>query len=900
MPVTSQLYRLGLRLLPRDVRARHGEPMSAVFDDLTREARRRGGLRAVAGVAAAELVELGRFAVATRRGRIAPPRIDERALAAMLDRQGGSSMIASLMQDVRYAARLLGRSPGFTLVCVTTIALAVGANTAIFGVVHGVILKALPFDDPDRIVVLGHRTREGGMNSPDSVDSTTPGNLHDWTSGATAFESMGGFSPTERIVTVDGGAERIRGGLSVGALFEVLGRTAAEGRTLRASDDDPGAPPVVLLSARLARRLFGSAGAVERPLTINGTPHTVVGVMPADFAFFDYDYEYWVPARFDAAFRVNRDQYFLLGLARLKSGLSHEQAAVQLNTVMDAIRRDWPQFTQNAVAAVLPVKNVLLDGVERRLVVLMGAAVFVLLIACANLGNLLLARATTRQREMAVRHALGAGHARLVRQMLAESVLLSAMGGLAGLGVGAALLQVLVANLPQDLPRLSGVSLDVPVLLFTAAVSLSAGLLFGVVPAWQAARTSPMRALRDGTRVSGSGSYIRSGLVASELALALMLLAGAGLLGRSFVALLQVPAGFATERLLTFAASVPTATYASGAERTAFFERAAAEIAGLPGVRAVTFTTMLPVAGRGNGAWFNILDRPVPADQTPPAVPNRFVRANYFDVIGIPLVSGRTFTEHDGRDGANVVVVSASVARRFFPDRNPLGLRIYMGAPDNRVVPDSEIVGVVADVKQQGLDEERPEAVYVPHALQPTMPSFTFAIRTSTSPAELGAPVRDVLRRLDPGVPVVRLQTMDDILSRATAPARSSTILVGLFAGVALVLALIGVFGVLSYTVSQQTTEFGIRMALGATAPTVRRQVLGRGLRPVLGGIVVGLAGALGLAQFMRSLLFGVTPADPVTLFAVVALLVATAVGAAYIPARRATRVDPVQALRQQ
>lgn len=897
--MTRRLYRVALHLLPGPVRARHGAPMAAVFEALIGEARRRGGRTAVVRASVAELAALLQFAAAAWCGRPAPRRLDEGALMATQDVRKGSPMFTSLTQDARHAARLLARSPGFTLVAVATIALAVGANTAIFGVVHGVLLKPLPFQDPDRVVVLGHLPRTGGSGQA-TVDSTTPGNLYDWMAGATGFEAIAGFSPTERIVTVDGGAERIRGGLAVGALFEVLGRQPADGRALQLADDDPGAPPVVLLSTRLARRVYADQAAVGRALTINGTPHTVVGVMPADFAFFDYDYEYWVPARFDAAFRANRDQFFLAGIARLKPGVSGEQAAVQLNTVMDAIRRDWPQFTENAVAAVQPAKAALLDGVERRLVVLQVAAVCVLLIACANLGNLLLARASTRQREMAVRHALGAGHGRLVRQMLAESLVLATLGGTAGLAVGAALLRVLVAHLPESLPRLGGVGLDVTVLLFTAGLTLGAGLLFGLVPALQVAGTSPMGALRDGARVIGRGRHVRTGLVVSELALALMLLVGAGLLGRSFAALLQVPPGFAADRLLTFTASVPTTTYRTGAERTAFFERAATDIARLPGVDTVTFTTTLPVAGRGNGAWFNMIDRPVPADQTPPAVPNRFVRANYFEAIGIPLRRGRTFTDRDGGDGARVVVISESVARRFYADRDPIGRHIYMGAPDNRVVAESEIVGVVADVKQRGLDEERPEAVYVPHAAQPTLPGFTFAVRTAGDPALLGAAVRDVLRRLDPGVPVLRLQTMADLLAGASAPARSSTILVAIFAAVALALALVGVFGVLSYTVSQQTTEFGIRMALGASAQAVRRQVLWRGLQPVFGGVALGLAGALAAARFMRTLLFGVAPADPATLAAVVALLVATATLAAYIPARRATTVDPVQALRQQ
>jgi putative ABC transport system permease protein len=487
-----------------------------------------------------------------------------------------------------------------------------------------------------------------------------------------------------------------------------------------------------------------------------------------------------------------------------------------------------------------------------------------------------------------------------VRQVLVESVLLAAVGGLLGVGVGAVLLRTLVAHLPADLPRLGGVLLDWAVLAFSATVSLTAGLLFGLVPALQVSGASPMGALRDGTRISGVGGAVRSGLVVSEVALALMLLAGAGLLGRSFAALVHVPAGFAAERLLTFTATLPTAVYATPAERSGFFERAAEAIDRLPGVRTVTFATTLPVAGRGNGAWFNMLDRPVPSDQTPPAVPNRFVRANYFDAMGIPVVRGRGFTAHDGERAANVVVISASVAKRFFADRDPIGRRIYMGAPDNRVVPESEIVGVVADVKQRGLDEAHPEAVYVPHAMERRMPSFTFAVRTSADPAALAAAVRDVLRRLDPRVPVLRLQTMDDILARSTAPARSSMLLVSLFATVALALALIGVFGVLSYTVAQRRAEFGIRMALGASAAAVRLQVLGAAMRTVMVGVLVGLTGALALSRYLEALLFGVRPSDPVTLCAVVTLLVLTAVAAASIPARRATRVDPMEVLRQQ
>jgi len=887
------LYRAALRLLPSETRRRHGDAMAAVFAEQVRDARRQCGRWAVLRLAAAEFRALVRFAWSERR--LSPGSRQGRHPAWSPQPERNHSMMAAVAQDLRYATRLLRRTPGFTLVCVLTMALAIGANTAVFSVVNGVLLKSLPFVEPDRIVVFGHRAEGDGV-----LDGTTPANLYDWMSGVAAFEAAAGFAPTERIVTHRGVAERIRGGLSVGSIFSVLGREAAEGRTLTAADDEPGAEPVMVLSARLAERYFVDQPRIGQSLTINGTPHTIVGVMPHDFAFFDYDYEYWIPARFDAAFRGNRDQYFLVGVARMAGRTPRAQAEAQLDTVMASIRRDDPQFTQDAAATVVPIKQALLDGVETRLLVLMGAVAFVLLIACANLGNLLLARASTRQREMALRHALGAGHGRLVRQMLVESLLLAAAGGVAGLLLGAGLLPVLLGWLPDTLPRLKGIALDRTVLVFTIAVSTLAGLLFGAVPAVQLATGPPMPSLRDGARGSARGGLVRSGLVSSELALALMLLVGAGLLVRSFTQLVQVSPGFVADRLLTFTVSLPTATYATPVQRRAFFERAAEELAALPGVRSVTMTTTLPVTGRGNGAWFNIIDRPLPPAEKPPSVPNRVVRANYFEVMAIPVLKGRSFVPDDGLDGTRAVIISESVARRFFAGEDPLGRHIYMGTPDNRVVPDSEIVGVVADVKQAGLAEASPETVYVPHRLVPAISTLSFALRTTILPAAVSTVVRDAIRGLDSGVPIVRLQTMEDILGRATWLARSSMILVAVFAGLALVLAVIGVFGVLSYTVNQQTTEIGIRMALGASTRNVMVLILGHGLRPVAVGLVAGGIGALMLTRFMESLLFGVTPTDPLTFAAVALLLAATAATAAYLPTRRAINVDPVRALRQE
>ncbi|MGE0811853.1 MAG: ABC transporter permease [Vicinamibacterales bacterium] len=884
-------YRLALLAVPREVRAAHGEDMAAVFGALAADARRRGRL-ALARTLAAELVDLARLAATGRRLDPLQARLVDLDIAAARP-PGSHPMLSALVLDLRYAVRLLRRTPTFTFVSVSTIALAIGANTAIFTVFHDIVLKPLPFDDPARIVLFAERARDTGL-----FQTTTPGTIGDLMRGATAFTATAAFASTTRVVEVDGRAERLGGCLSVGDLFGVLGRAAADGRTLTPADDDPGAPPVVVLSTGLARRLFGAGSPVGRALTINAEAYTVVGVMPPDFAFFDFTDEYWIPARFDAAFRGNRDQYFLAGVGRLAPGIGIDGAEAQLNTVMDAVRRDYPQYTQNADAAVRPAKDVLLDGNERRLWLLMGAVGFVLLIACANLGNLLLARGTERRAEMAVRRAVGAGSGRLFRQTLVESVVLALAGGALGVALAAGLVRVLVALLPQDLPRLAGVGLDLPAVGFALAATTLAGLCFGTFPAVQLLAGSPAGALRDGTRATSREGRARQALVVSQLALALVLLAGAGLLTRSLVALMQVRPGFDSARLLTFSTPLASEVYRPLAARVAFFERAAQALEALPAARSVTFTMTLPVDGRGVGAWFNMADRPWPADRTPPAVPYRVVRTNYFQALGIPILRGRAFEEADGTAGRAAVVISESVARRYYADRDPIGRHLFMGAPGNHVIPDAEIVGVAADVKQRGLDEQSSETVYAPSALVPWVGTMAFAIRTTVDPDAFAASAREALRRIDPGVPLVGVRTMDDIMSTALAPTRSTMVLVGIFAATALILAVVGVFGVLSYTVSQRTAEFGIRMALGATGSDVRRHVLGRGVAQVALGIAVGLAGAVALARSMTSLLYGVTATDPLTLAAVSLLLAAAALGAAYLPALRATRIDPAAVLR--
>jgi predicted permease len=764
----------------------------------------------------------------------------------------------------------------------------------VFSLVHGVLLKPLPFPESDRLVVLGHHT-DGAA----TLSTTTPGNFYDWQSRMSAVDSIAGFAYTQRVVERGDFAERTVGVVSVGTIFDVLRRPTQYGRTLSLADDDPGSPAVVVLADGFARRLFGQRQAVGESLRIGGLAHTVIGVMPPGFAFPDFDAQYWLSARFDPKFRQNRDQYFLLAVARLGKSGSVEQTLTQLNTVMDAIRSDYPQHTQNATGAVIPLAQFVVDGSGPRLWMLLGGVVVVLMIACANIANLLLARGSARRREMAVRHALGAKATRLVRQMLTESVLLAILGGAVGIVLGRALLQALILWLPHNLPRVEGVTLDATVLAVTATACVVCGLSFGLWPAFQLARAGAADAVRLGIRETGRTDRMRSGLVVAQVALSLILLAGAGLLARSFDNLSHVRPGFEPDGLLTFNVSLPGAVYREPAARLAYFERAGQELRRLPGVRAVALSTALPVTGRGVGAWFNILDRPVAPDQTPPGVPYRVVTPNYFAVIGVPLRRGRMLSDDDGLRGARAVAISEAVERRFWPGESAVGKRIYLGAPDNRLFKDAEIVGVVGDVKQTGLDEATSETVYIPHRLMPAMTTFSFVVRTAQEPTSLAGAVRAELRRLDPSVPVHQIRPMSEIVSQSLTPARSSFLLLGLFAVMALVLATIGVFGVLSYTVSQRRAEMAIRVALGASSRSVLRLVLGHGLRHVAIGIVIGLVLCVWLSRYIEGLLFNVTPVDPLTLVAVSTLLAIVAAVAAYVPGRRATTVDPVLVLRE-
>ena len=891
-----RLFDLALRILPLRFRARYRDEMRRTFADLYDEAVREGGWRRGARAAAAEAP--GLISLAAREHAMAMAERRRARHLARLQRERfpseprSSQMLDSFRHDVRYALRGLVKSPGFSAVAILTLALGIGANTAIFSVVHGVLLKPLPYREPGRLVAIGEGRRDG---PPNALNSTSPGSFFDVERAMKTFTSIGAYTGDQMTLTGRGEPESMAGIGVVGGLFEVLGVPALIGRTAIERDEQPMSPPVVVLAYKTWRRLYDEdRRAVGQTLILNGTAFTIIGVMPPDFDFPGGSIEYWKPEQFAPEFRANRDQYMLGLVGRLRPGETEATARAELATVAARLSADYAQYNTGLQLNVVPMRDTVVSGVTTRLYILMGAVAFVLLITCANLGNMLLARATARRREIAVRQALGADRGRVLRQLLTESVILALAGGAAGLLLAKGVLRALLASWGTTLPRTGEIGLHPAVLGFTLLVSLLAGVAFGLVPAMQLGSSSTIDALRDGSKGSGSHRLARNALVISELALAMMLLAGTGLLLRSFALLQRVDPGFPTERALTF--NVRRAEFTPA--NATFFMSTLERLRQLPGVRSVAVVSQLPVTGRGIGAWFNIFERPLPPNTTPPGEAYRVVSPDYFATMGIPLLRGRQLTNDDRRDRNPSVVVNDALARKYWPGADPIGKEIYLGAPDNFLFPRATIVGIVGNTKDMGLDADPLPTVFIPLNLMPAWPGFSYVIRTTGDPAALAAAARREIHAVDPAIPIRGMKEMDDVLRESVAPARWSMLLLAGFAGVALVMAALGVFGVLSFVVSQRTKELGIRMALGAEPGRVRGMVVGQGLGLALAGLAVGLAGALALTRFMSSMLFGVAPTDPLTFVAVSILLLAIAALASYLPARRATRVDPLVALR--
>jgi putative ABC transport system permease protein len=806
-----------------------------------------------------------------------------------------TSTFFDLFRDVRYSLRLLLRTPAVTLVALLTLALGIGANTAIFSLVNGVLLKPLTFSDPDRLYLVQHalitdRTEFGSM---------PPGNFFDVQRASRLIQPMAAFSGAAMTLTGRGDPERLQGVVSSGSILEVAGVQPLIGRIFTSADNGSEGPRVAVISHRLWQRLFaGSTDAIGQTLIMGGTPVTVIGVMPKDFTFPDTNVDFWAPERLSAAQRASRTEYYMRILGRLAPGASPAAARAELDAIMEGLRSSFPQANSNATLEATPLAEALVSNVSQMLWILMGSVGCVLLIACANLANLLLAKATGRSREIAIRQAIGADRARVIRQMLVESVVLGLAGGLAGIAVGIVFLNALVAWLPAGIPRISDVSVDGRVMFFTFATALVTGLFFGLAPALQLARRTPASVLRDDARTSTGRAPLRAVLVVAELAIAVVLLAGAGLLIRSFVLMQRVDPGFSTSRVLTFQVRMEGPAYAAAPARIAFVNTVVERLKGLPGVTDAAAGSNAPIAGRGTGAWFNILARPWPAGTTPPGIPYRVITPDYFKTMQIPLVRGRLLTERDGLNGTPSVVVSESLAKRFWPGEDPIGAEIYLGAPDNKLFDRATVVGIARDVKLAGLGSPLTDAVYGLNTLMPWWRNFTFTVRTAVDPTSLATSARQIVRDTDPMLAVTALQAMTDIMRTSMAPARATMLLLALFAGIAVVMAAVGVFGVMSYAVNLRLREMGIRLALGARPADVRRMVVADGMKQAVIGVVIGLAGAAWLSRMMTSMLFGVTPGDPATLATVAALLLMTAALACYLPARRATRVDPLVVLR--
>jgi putative ABC transport system permease protein len=822
--------------------------------------------------------------------------------------------MATFLADIRYACRLLASTPRVTVAALVSLVLGIGATTAMFTVINAVMLKPLPYRDPERLVALWERAPEMEHRW------VAPANFLDWRREAHSFEGLAAYDEVSVNMTSTGGGgtsgvgagltrpERLRAVSCSGNLLDVLGVRPALGRSFSLRDEAPGAPQAALLTHRLWQRLFaGSPDAIGRTMTLDGRHFTVVGILPPDFAL-DREADLYVtgdrgiPRSFPFPGDITqvRDAHLINVVGRLKPGVTVERAQAEISTIMRQLAAAYPQTNTNVGASVIPLQDDMVATARPALLLLVGAVAFLLLIACVNVANLLLGRAVARQREMAIRVSLGATRARLARQLLTEMAVLAAAGGAGGLLLSRWGVAALMALAPEDLPRLAEIRPDLTTAVFAFAVALGTAFVFGLVPALQASRLDAAGAMKDeGPRTAGSRGERRlhQALVVSELALAQVLLAGAGLLIVSFMKVQHVELGFQPEHVVAVEITLPGERYRDPEKKATFYRGVLDRFRAIPGVRTAAMGLTVPLRGAVNrGLW--ITGRPEPAPGVDQSIDFQIVSPEYFQALGIPMVRGRGFSEHDDATAPLVAVVSRSMAAKYWPGEDAIGKQVQVGGPKG---PPREIVGIVGDVRQRDPEQAAAPLMYVPY-LQDREPWnwAMFALRTDRDPAALTPALRDAVLAVDPEQPVARIRTLDEIAGSLQSERRFNTLLLALFAGAALVLAAIGTYGVMAYSVARRTREIGVRMALGARPGDVLRMVLGQGAALVAAAVVIGLAGAFAASRMLASQLFEVSATDPTTLAAGAAMLCGFALLACYVPARRAMRVEPLVALREE
>ena len=809
------------------------------------------------------------------------------------------------MSDIRQSIRVLLKNPGFSAIAVITLALGIGANTAIFSVVNATLLRPLPFKDPERVVMIwGALPKLAAATLPNSS-----ANFVNLKAQSQTFERLAAFRSWSWQSTDGGEPELLRGARVSADFFEAVGAAPALGRVFTPEEDLPNRAPVAIISYGLWQRQFGGdPNVIGKTIMLTGQSAMIVGVMPQGFRFpgganmipglqFALQNDVWMPLAITDEQRQRHGNLNLAVIGRLKPGV----APLQGETELRAIQENLPLGTIGYTLNVVPLHQQMVGNIRKPLLVLLATVALVLLIACANIANLLLARATSRQKEIAIRAALGAARRRIVGQLLTESLLLSLVGGAIGLLLAVWGNSLLVSIIPREVPRIEDTGVDARMLLFTFAISVMTGVVFGLVPALQASRVDLNQSLKDGGRDTSAGvgqNRLRSLLVVSEVAIALVLLIGATLLMRSFVRLLDVEPGFNPEKVLTMEvqlADLPPSRYESQDEQVKFFEQLFTRLQSLPGVENAGGVLSLPLSGASESTEIILEEQTAtPAGQRPEA-DYTVVTPTYFTTLQIPLLQGRQFSAHDKKDAPLVIMINDILAARLWPGQDPIGRRLRVGFEKEP----REVIGVVGSIKQMALDAQTRPAMYMPHA-QAANNRLTVLVRTTGEPLAMAAAVREQVRAIDKDVPVTHVQTMETVLGASVAQARFSMLLVALFAALALILSTVGIYGVMAYSVSRRAHEIGVRMALGAGAAQVLKLVLKHGMSLAVAGIGVGLLGAFAVTRLMASLLFGISAKDPLTFASGAAFLTVVALIACYIPARRATKVDPLIALRNE